>query len=58
MEVILEANKVALHLVKVITMIFEILLLLLGNLLAESNLLHSLFDCLSNTLILIRLLRN
>ena len=56
MEVVLEANKVAFHLVEVITVVFEILLLLLGNFFAERDLLHGLLDSRPNTLILIRLL--
>ena len=55
-EVVLEADEVALHLLKVVPVVFEILLLLLGDLLAKCDLLVGLLDGAANALVLLILL--
>ena len=55
-EVVFETNEVALHVLEVVTVIFEILLLLLGDLLAKGDLLVGLLDGGTNALVLLILL--
>ena len=55
-EVVLETNEVTLHLLEVVTVIFEILLLLLGDLLAKGDLLVGFLDGGTNALVLLILL--
>lgn len=56
MEVVFETNEVGFHLLKVFTVIFEILLLLLGDLLAKGDLLVGFLDGGTNALVLLILL--